>query len=241
MRLKRRSMFVLFAFSLDDTNRLFFFHISRAREALWASFQASISEVNATPQVEKPMVKIEKRYLFAGKEVTLSIFIFIPPTQIPHLAANCCFREIVEVPEDSADAKKWPLWKQPESESSVASSSSIPDPTHSISEPALLPSHTLSDVAAAARKRPGPRKSKLSLAALPSPSAPKPKKLTTLDKSAMDWRAHVNSGTNSQLKDELEANRRGGGYLEKVEFMKRVDERKEAALDAVKSGKRRKL
>ena len=42
-------------------------------------------------------------------------------------------------------------------------------------------------------------------------------------------------------KDELEANRRSGGYLEKIEFLKRVDERKEEALEANKSNKRRRL
>jgi hypothetical protein len=41
------------------------------------------------------------------------------------------------------------------------------------------------------------------------------------------------------MKDELEANRRGGGYLEKVEFLNRVDARKEDALEASKSTKRR--
>ena len=55
----------------------------------------------------------------------------------------------------------------------------------------------------------------------------------------MDWRAHVDSHQVS--KDELETNRRGGGYLEKMEFLKRVAERKEDALEANKSNKRRRL
>jgi hypothetical protein len=86
-------------------------------------------------------------------------------------------------------------------------------------------------------KRPGPRKPKTSLAALPS--SQKAKKLTTLDKSAMDWNAHVNTQQDAAIKDELEANRRGGGYLEKVEFLKRVEERKDDALEASKSKRRR--
>lgn len=52
----------------------------------------------------------------------------------------------------------------------------------------------------------------------------------------MDWQSHVST---SGLKDELEANRRGGGYLEKVEFLQRVDERKEDVIEASKTGKRR--
>lgn len=67
-------------------------------------------------------------------------------------------------------------------------------------------------------------------------SSQKPKKLSTLDKSAMGWQSHVSA---EGLKDELEANRRSGGYLEKVEFLQRVDDRKEDALEANKTGKRR--
>jgi hypothetical protein len=54
----------------------------------------------------------------------------------------------------------------------------------------------------------------------------------------MDWHAHVSTEADSGLKDELEANRRGGGYLEKVDFMERVNARKEEVLQAVKGRKR---
>jgi hypothetical protein len=57
----------------------------------------------------------------------------------------------------------------------------------------------------------------------------------------MDWSAHLNTQQDPAIKDELEANRRGGGYLEKVEFLKRVDERKEDVIDAHRSSKRRRL
>lgn len=88
-------------------------------------------------------------------------------------------------------------------------------------------------------KRPGPRKPKTLLPGLPT--SQKPKKLTTLDKSAMDWSAHINAESDSGMKDQLEANRRGGGYLEKVEFLRRVDGRKDDILEASKPNKRRKL
>jgi hypothetical protein len=77
------------------------------------------------------------------------------------------------------------------------------------------------------------------LPSLPGPS--KAKKLSTLDKSAMDWQAHVQAEQDSGLKDELEANRRAGSYLEKVQFLKRVEERKDATLESLKTTKRRKL
>lgn len=72
---------------------------------------------------------------------------------------------------------------------------------------------------------------------------PKPKQLTTFQKSAMDWRAHIASEEQLGVgvKDELEANRRegGGGYLEKVEFLERVGQRREEIFESAKSSKRR--
>ncbi|KAJ7098297.1 bucentaur or craniofacial development-domain-containing protein [Mycena epipterygia] len=149
------------------------------------------------------MVKIEKKYLYAG-EYTV---------------------EVVEVAEDSADAKKWPLWRPP---GELAASSSA-------QEPLPLPSGPSTSSARPATKKLGPRKPKTSLADIPTQ---KPRKLSTLDKSAMDWRAHVNAEP-PDMKDELDANRRGGGYLGKVEFLNRVNERKEDVLEANKSTKRR--
>lgn len=54
----------------------------------------------------------------------------------------------------------------------------------------------------------------------------------------MDWKAHTMS---ADLQAELDTNRKSGGYLEKVEFLQRVEERKEENLEAMKSRKRRKL
>lgn len=158
--------------------------------------------------------------------------------------------EVVEVPEDSEDAKKWPRSAPAEgtspSETSApnhpraassstssypASSSSIRTNSPQTSTPAGVPAKTA--------RRPGPRRPKTTLAPLPG-QQPKTKKLTVLDKSAMDWKSHVAvSGADSGLQDELAANRRGGGYLEKVDFLQRVEDRKEEAFEASKAGKRR--
>lgn len=178
----------------------------------------------------------------------------------------------MEVPEDSPEAKKWPLWKDPAAngqdntlngtQSGLSSSSTVPEhastsqislsttgtPEDGTNLAALTPSSASPAVTASTSvsqpqvkpptKRPGPRKPKTTLAPVPGPS--KAKKLTTLDKSAMDWKKHLQEA-GSSVTDELEANRRAGGYLEKVEFLKRVEERKEENLDSLKSNKRRKL
>ncbi|KAI0719100.1 bucentaur or craniofacial development-domain-containing protein [Cerioporus squamosus] len=164
------------------------------------------------------MVKVVKRYRFAGEEVT----------------------EVKEVPADTDEAKKWPRWTPSADTSAGASPKDA-----SISEAAFTASASETSSAASPApvkppaKRTGPRKAKSKLADIPSSQKEPVKKLTTLDKSAMDWRAHVEGESSQPIKEELDANRRGGGYLEKVEFLQRVEARKEEVLDASKGKRRR--
>ena len=137
------------------------------------------------------------------------------------------------MPEDSADARRWPLYS-PESSAPPTSQIKHTQSESSSASSVGLPSPSASSGASAAQKRPGPRKPKIVLPQLPTTA--KPKQLTTLAKSAMDWHTHVDAAA---LKDELEANRRGGSYLEKVEFIQRVEQRKEEVLQASKDRKRR--
>ncbi|KAG8946575.1 hypothetical protein FRC03_001348 [Tulasnella sp. 419] len=76
-----------------------------------------------------------------------------------------------------------------------------------------------------------PKKSRKSLASLAAAS--KPKKLTMLEKSKMDWNSHLASAS-SEERNEIEQSRRGGGYLDKVDFLQRVNERREDARDVLK-------
>jgi len=140
-------------------------------------------------------------------------------------------REVVEVPEDSEDAKKWPLW----SESGVPNQNTADGGDPASNSSAALVNPATENSKSKAR---GPRKSKLVLPSLPTSSQPKARKLTTLDKSSMDWKVHVNSD-GATAKDELEANRRSGGYLGKIEFLQRVSERKDNILEDNQAKKRR--
>jgi hypothetical protein len=166
----------------------------------------------------------------------------------------------LEVPEDSADAKKWPLWKPPDGQTDESTatqatptpphddgaSKSKPKPSASDSLPVRPPpapsSSSSPTTSEPTTTRPGRRKPKRQLAEVPSAASRKGlKRLTTLEKSALDWKAHVDvSGEREpELASELEANRRGGGYLEKVEFLQRVGDRKNQALEANLDHKRR--
>lgn len=144
-------------------------------------------------------------------------------------------REIVEVPEDSEDAKKWP----PLSESGPSSRDAVNAVDPSSSSSADLAGLTNATAENSKSKPRGTRKSKIVLPSLPTTSSGhKAKKLTTLDKSSMDWKAHISSD-GAGAKDELEANRRSGGYLGRVEFLQRVSERKVGILEENKTKKRR--
>jgi hypothetical protein len=164
----------------------------------------------------------------------------------------------VEVPEDSVDAKKWPLWKPSDCKDeattpindsgtpkpSTNDSAPVPPlpPTPSSSSASLATTTTTTTKQQQPQPRPGRRKPKQQLAELPSAASRKGlKRLTTLEKSALDWKAHVGASGDQEpeFASELEANRRGGGYLEKVEFLQRVDERKNQTLEANLDHKRR--
>ncbi|WVQ63001.1 uncharacterized protein L199_001150 [Kwoniella botswanensis] len=74
------------------------------------------------------------------------------------------------------------------------------------------------------------RKPRQSLEAM-SAALDKGKKMTTLEKSQMDWRSHTTSTTG--LSDELALNRKnGGGYLDKKDFLDRVGERRSDTFDS---------
>ncbi|KAM5534356.1 hypothetical protein V8D89_011949 [Ganoderma adspersum] len=190
---------------------------------VYAAFKASLSAPRAQPPPQGPVapeiVKIVKRYRFAGEETT----------------------EVVDVPADSEDARKWPRWTP----STAADSGDAPGPSTGASEtepgggaPSGSSVTLTGTPAKVLGRRPGPRKAKSKLADIPTKKEPV-KKLTTLDKSAMDWRTHVQGDSSAEMKDELDANRRGGGYLEKVEFLQRVEARKEDVLEASKGKRRR--
>jgi hypothetical protein len=55
--------------------------------------------------------------------------------------------------------------------------------------------------------------------------------------SQMDWTSHLSKSKG--MADELAANRKSGGYLEKQAFLDRVGERRAAGQEAAQSTRRR--
>lgn len=185
------------------------------------------------------------------------------------------YSEIVEVKEDSADARKWPRWQPSTQAASVtqhagrseaesldrgdvcpsslqtgfAKSASLFPPSTSTTPPKVESSAI--EVDTKTKPRPGPRKARTKLLSAPTPA---PKKLSTLQKSALDWQAHVKSVgedpngdstsasglSSTSIADELEKNRRSGGYLERVAFLNRVEARRDELLEEGSSKRRRK-
>lgn len=149
-------------------------------------------------------------------------------------------RNVVEVPVDSEDARKWPAWKpheEPRASEHKEEQQHLLDTAMGDGKEGTESRVGDDDtVTIPPAKRPGARKPRTSLPALPT----KAKKITTLEKSAMDWRAYVTS-QRGELQDELVANQRGGGYLDKVDFLQRVEDRRQDLLDTSKASKRRKV
>ncbi|KAG9124614.1 hypothetical protein FRC07_010943 [Ceratobasidium sp. 392] len=185
------------------------------RNVLWESFLESTTSTpgsgQATPLSEPKMITVERRHRFAGEDVI----------------------EKVQVAEDSAEATEW---KKKQTSTTVAEQTSVAaeasPPIAPVSStatrsprPSFAESTKGTPLSAPVKPKavPKPRKSLSSLAA-----ATKPKKLTTLEKSKLDWQAHLATATPDE-RDELERNRQAGGagYLEKVDFLTRVGERRE--------------
>ncbi|TYJ53536.1 hypothetical protein B9479_005805 [Cryptococcus floricola] len=87
-----------------------------------------------------------------------------------------------------------------------------------------------------APKPKGPPRRKRQTLEQMSAALDKGKKMTTLEKSQMDWKSHTSSST--KMEDELAANRRSGGYLANRDFLDRVGERKSETYDQQGTRKR---
>ncbi|EIW69149.1 hypothetical protein TREMEDRAFT_62877 [Tremella mesenterica DSM 1558] len=89
------------------------------------------------------------------------------------------------------------------------------------------PKTSSTDTTTPGKSAKGRKKPRVSLETMAA-AIDKGKKMTTLEKSQLDWKSHLSSDTS--IHDELEANRRSGGYLQKRDFLDRVGERREEQL-----------
>jgi len=194
---------------------------------VWEEFQKGEADTARRPIRDVALVKVIRKYRFAAEEHEC-----VDPFSPPWSPAHVSHRDVLEVSIESEDAKRWPRYTSPEPTTSTSSTI----PTNASAEGQNPPPTEATPAPAPAKRKPGPRKPKTILAPLPGTS--KAKKITALEKSAMDWKKHVESDLTE--KDELEKHRRDGGYLEKQDFLQRVEERKDGVLE-MRKGKRRKL
>ncbi|WVQ73877.1 hypothetical protein IAR50_003458 [Cryptococcus sp. DSM 104548] len=115
-------------------------------------------------------------------------------------------------------------------EETVTESAVTETPVPETGSPALATS-----IAPAPKPKGPPRRKRQTLEQM-SAALDKGKKMTTLEKSQMDWRSHTSSST--KMEDELAANRRSGGYLATRDFLDRVGERKADTFDQQGSRRR---
>ncbi|KAL1410214.1 hypothetical protein Q8F55_004219 [Vanrija albida] len=182
----------------------------RAADAFKAMQEEARSGAPAAAAAPKEveMVEVKRARRFAGE--TIYETVRLPkddPEAIKYLAAQAA--------ESSAEAST------PEASSSAGGAAAVAGTASSgaASEPQPQPRPAPSRPGRGpVRKRP-----RASLEAM-SAALDAGKKMTTLEKSQMDWNSHM--ATNVAVSDEIAAHRRSGGYLEKKAFLERVDERR---------------
>ncbi|KAL7408830.1 hypothetical protein BDY24DRAFT_405240 [Mrakia frigida] len=170
---------------------------------------------------EVKMVKITVERKFAGEVVLVEL----------------------TVPETSPEAQAFFASSTTLNPATIPSNPTVPSPS-----PSSLASLPLSTTSSATTSNPSappppparapPRKRRTSALETAS-AAPKLKKMTTMEKSALDWKA-ASSQLDEAERDELDRNRRkgGAGFLEKMDFLGRVGERTEGGGAGSSAGRR---
>ncbi|WRT65431.1 uncharacterized protein IL334_002374 [Kwoniella shivajii] len=177
---------------------------------------------NNTNRNEGDIVELRRARRFAGETIYEIVKLKKDdPEAVAYLSnSRTDKKEGVDIPTSTNDDDASPVPDSLASKEENANDSSIP----------ILSSSAISLEKALPPKPKGPpppirRKPRQSLEAM-SAALDKGKKMTTLEKSQMDWKSHTSSSTG--LSDELNANRKNGGYLDKRDFLDRVDERRSA-------------
>ncbi|WWD16774.1 hypothetical protein CI109_101206 [Kwoniella shandongensis] len=196
-------------------------------KAEMAGESSSTTAAGATKEVEVEKVEIKRARRFAGETIYETAKL---PASDPEVVAYLARQvESSTTKADESDPSTTNIVGAISEATPMTSAMVSNDPSSSTSNN-VQPSSTTPTISAHPAPRPkGPpprRKPRQSLEQM-SAALDKGKKMTTLEKSAMDWKSHTSSSTN--LSDELAANRRNGGYLEKQDFLDRVGERRAGA------------
>ncbi|KAK4683752.1 hypothetical protein P7C73_g6477, partial [Tremellales sp. Uapishka_1] len=177
----------------------------RRRKALeeFRAMQSEDKAITSGNQERKvELVSVQRARRFAGETLYETVEL---PANDPEAIAFLAKKISSESPSQEAVAS-------PIAEDSSASASLVETPA--------------TPAAAKPKPKPAPRrKPRQSLEAMAA-AIDKGKKMTTLEKSQLDWKSHM-ATADDKMREEVEANRRGGGYLEKRDFLERVEERRD--------------
>ncbi|WVQ83552.1 hypothetical protein IAT38_005693 [Cryptococcus sp. DSM 104549] len=189
----------------------------KAREE-FEKMKAEAAEGTVEVRKDVETVEIKRARRFAGETIYETVKL---PATDPEAVAY--YAKLAEKPMEG-ETKADPL--NPESTPTPATT--VAPPSASPAPPSSASPAPASSSAPPLRKGPPPRKKRQTLEQM-SAALDKGKKMTTLEKSQMDWKSHTSSS--DKMADELAANRRNGGYLDKQDFLDRVGERRAEAYD----------
>ncbi|OWZ70605.1 hypothetical protein AYX14_03987 [Cryptococcus neoformans] len=206
----------------------------KARE----EFERMKAELSGAPtesvKEAEEMVEIKRPRRFAGETIYETVRLRVSdPEAVAHLNSLAAKPDLDEDKPDLAtkqplSQQKTPTLPPPASRDPDKSTAAV-NTNAPTSTSVVAPSVT-------ARPKGPPRRKRQTLEQM-SAALDKGKKMTTLEKSQMDWKSHTSSS--ASMADELAANRRNGGYLEKKDFLDRVGERRAGAFNEQGSTRRK--
>ncbi|WWC87537.1 uncharacterized protein L201_002427 [Kwoniella dendrophila CBS 6074] len=194
----------------------------------------STSGTKETNEKEVEMIDIQRARRFAGETIYETVKIRKDdPEAIAYLAKQSepegqGEKQSVSMEgELSSNVSGIPV---KEGDSTVPLSSSNQSTKINSTSPIIPPPNPITSITPRPKGPPIRRKPRQSLESM-SAALDKGKKMTTLEKSQMDWKSHTTQ--TKGLQDELSSNRKNGsGYLDKKDFLDRVGERRSNTFDS---------
>ncbi|KAK6906925.1 hypothetical protein I203_100914 [Kwoniella mangroviensis CBS 8507] len=199
-------------------------------ERMKAELSTSANDMKEKKSEKEELVEVKRARRFAGETIYEIVKL---KKDDPETIAYLSKRDQDQDPNQTTSGSKEGTTNTSENQSDIPKDdhpSSIPTQGQQQQKSPITTSAPAPKPAPRPKGPPIRRKPRQSLEAM-SAALDKGKKMTTLEKSRMDWKSHTTSTTG--LSDELALNRKnGGGYLDKKDFLDRVGERRSNTFDS---------